>query len=199
MLLDEKEPGLSGHGALAEASTTHLSRDQRGDRTSYRQGGSADDGGKAQSDDDRLGQLLLSRRRQQSLQCGRCTCPPEAASVVMRQTPGAATGLQTFSGSLSALGVRFGAVTTPYREPFVGERVSLFREPDAGNLLVRFDEREQETGSSQTGLRGRGRKLGHTPTGRLSSLRLFSTLLPITLKMPLCGSKREIACSRQLT
>src|SRR5215471_15305483 len=98
----------------------------------------------------------------------------------MRQTPGAATGLQTFSGSLSALGVRFGAVTTPYREPFVGERVSLFREPDAGNLLVRFDEREQETGSSQTGLRGRGRKPGHTPTGRLSSLRLFSTLLPIS-------------------
>src|SRR5262252_332212 len=141
MLLDEKEPGLSGHGALAEASTTHLSRDQRGDRTSYGQGGSADDGGKAQSDVDRLGQLLLSRRRPPGLQCGRFTCPPEAASVVMRQTPGAATGLPTFSGSLSALGVRSGAVTTPYREPFVGERVSLFREPDAGNLLVRFDER----------------------------------------------------------
>jgi hypothetical protein len=35
----------------------------------------------------------------------------------------------------------------------VGESVSLFREPDAGNLLVRFDEREQETESSQTGLR----------------------------------------------
>jgi hypothetical protein len=31
--------------------------------------------------------------------------------------------------------------------------VCLFREPDAGNLPVRFDEREQETGSSQTGLR----------------------------------------------
>jgi hypothetical protein len=31
--------------------------------------------------------------------------------------------------------------------------VSLFREPDAGNLPVRFEEREQETGSSQTGLR----------------------------------------------
>src|SRR6266849_5257208 len=31
--------------------------------------------------------------------------------------------------------------------------VGLFREPDAGNLPVRFDEREQETGSSQTGLR----------------------------------------------
>ncbi len=31
--------------------------------------------------------------------------------------------------------------------------VCLFREPDAGNLPVRFEEREQETGSSQTGLR----------------------------------------------
>jgi hypothetical protein len=36
--------------------------------------------------------------------------------------------------------------------------VSLFREPDAGNLPVRFDEREQETGSSQTGLRRAMRK-----------------------------------------
>ena len=33
--------------------------------------------------------------------------------------------------------------------------VCLFREPDAGNLPVRFDEREQETGPSQTGLRRR--------------------------------------------
>ncbi len=31
--------------------------------------------------------------------------------------------------------------------------VCLFREPDAGNLPVRFDEREQETEPSQTGLR----------------------------------------------
>ena len=31
--------------------------------------------------------------------------------------------------------------------------VSLFREPDAGNLPVRFDEREQETELCQTGLR----------------------------------------------
>src|ERR1022692_1853834 len=31
--------------------------------------------------------------------------------------------------------------------------VCLFREPDAGNLPVRFDEREQETESRQTGLR----------------------------------------------
>jgi len=34
--------------------------------------------------------------------------------------------------------------------------VCLFREPDAGNLPVRFDEREPETESSQTGLRRRG-------------------------------------------
>ena len=33
--------------------------------------------------------------------------------------------------------------------------VRLFREPDAGNLQVRFDEREQETEPSQTGLRRR--------------------------------------------
>ena len=33
--------------------------------------------------------------------------------------------------------------------------VCLFREPDAGNLPVRFDEREQETESCQTGVRRR--------------------------------------------
>jgi hypothetical protein len=33
--------------------------------------------------------------------------------------------------------------------------VCLFREPDAGNPPVRFDEREQEPESSQTGLRRR--------------------------------------------
>jgi hypothetical protein len=38
----------------------------------------------------------------------------------------------------------------------VGESVSLLREPDAGKPPVRFDEREQETGSSQAGLRRRG-------------------------------------------
>src|SRR5215831_15160445 len=34
--------------------------------------------------------------------------------------------------------------------------VRLFREPDAGNPPVRFDEREEETELSQTGLRRRG-------------------------------------------
>ena len=37
--------------------------------------------------------------------------------------------------------------------------VRLFREPDAGNPPVRFDEREQETESSQTGLRRRRESL----------------------------------------
>jgi hypothetical protein len=59
--------------------------------------------------------------------------------------------------------------------------VCLFREPDAGNLPVRFDEREQETGPGQTGLRRAQRKPNPTATGRLQLLRLFSTLLPITL------------------
>src|SRR5207248_7484719 len=59
----------------------------------------------------------------------------------------------------------------------VGETVSPFREPDAGNLPVRFDEREQETGPGQTGLRLVRRKLLQLTTGRLQSLRLFSTLL----------------------
>jgi hypothetical protein len=36
--------------------------------------------------------------------------------------------------------------------------VCLFREPDAGNLPVRFDEREQETELRQTGLRRAMRK-----------------------------------------
>ena len=58
--------------------------------------------------------------------------------------------------------------------------VCLFREPDAGNLPVRFDEREQETESCQTGLRRARRKLRPIATGRLKPLRLFSTLLAIS-------------------
>ena len=54
--------------------------------------------------------------------------------------------------------------------------VSLFREPDAVTPPVRFDEREQETESSQTGLRRVQRKPSPIATGRLKPLRLFSTL-----------------------
>src|ERR1700674_4240057 len=156
MLLDEERPSLSGHGTLEETSTAHLSSDQRRNRTRQSLAGFEDNGGKAQSNDDRLGQLLLSGASPQSLQCGRCPCPPEAASVVMRQTQRAAAGIQTFSGSVSALCVWLGPVTTPDRAPSVGDSVSLFREPDAGKLPVRFDEREQETEPSQTGLRWLG-------------------------------------------
>ena len=46
--------------------------------------------------------------------------------------------------------------------------VSLFREPDAGNLPVRFDEREQETEPSQTGLRWRGESQAQYPPGDYS-------------------------------
>jgi hypothetical protein len=37
--------------------------------------------------------------------------------------------------------------------------VCLFREPDAGNPPVRFDEREEETEQRQTGLRRPGENL----------------------------------------
>ena len=56
--------------------------------------------------------------------------------------------------------------------------VCLFREPDAGNLPVRFDEREQEAELRQTGLRRVMRK--HPNNHRkLKPLRLFSTPLAI--------------------
>ena len=61
----------------------------------------------------------------------------------------------------------------------MGERVSLFREPDAGNLPVRFDEREQETGPGQTGLRWRGESHVEYPPGDYSYCacsRLYSPL-----------------------
>ena len=57
--------------------------------------------------------------------------------------------------------------------------MSLFREPDAGKLPVRFDEREQETGPSQTGLRGRGEsRVTHPPGGYryCACSRLYSPL-----------------------
>jgi hypothetical protein len=57
--------------------------------------------------------------------------------------------------------------------------VSLFREPDAGNLPVRFDEREQEPEPRQTGLRRRGESQLNYPPGDYSPCacsRLYSRL-----------------------
>src|ERR1022692_1237025 len=98
----------------------------------------------------------------------------------MRQTQRAAAGIQTLSGSVSSLRVWLGPVTTPDRVPSVGESVNLFREPDAGNLPVRFDERDQEQSYAKPDCGGLCESTP-TATGRLKPLRLFSTLLPITL------------------
>src|SRR6266540_935677 len=57
--------------------------------------------------------------------------------------------------------------------------VCLFREPDAGNLPVRFDEREQETELRQTGLRRRSESPVNYPPGDYSYCacsRLYSLL-----------------------
>jgi hypothetical protein len=57
--------------------------------------------------------------------------------------------------------------------------VCLFREPDAGNLPVRFDEREQETELRQTGLRRAMRKQpnSHREAKATAPSRLYSYLL----------------------
>jgi hypothetical protein len=61
--------------------------------------------------------------------------------------------------------------------PPLHKSVSLLREPDAVNQPVRFDEREQEPGSCQTGLRGRGESQVTYPPGdyrHCACSRLFS-------------------------
>ena len=85
MLLDAKGPNLSRYDPFEETSAARLSRHQRRNRARYHRTNSAEHGGKAQSNSDRLGQLLLSGSGQQSLQCGRCPHPPQAASVALRQ------------------------------------------------------------------------------------------------------------------
>ena len=52
----------------------------------------------------------------------------------------------------------------------------LFREPDAGNPPVRFDEREEETELSQTGLRRRG----ESPANRHREATVTAPLLDST-------------------
>src|ERR1700674_5454994 len=74
--------------------------------------------------------------------------------------------------------------------------VSLFREPDAGNPPVRFDEREQETEPSQTGLRWRGESQAQYPPGDYSHCacsRLYSPT-PVIQQTALC---RNLSLSSQ--
>src|SRR5271157_2660936 len=94
----------------------------------------------------------------------------------MQQTQGELAGSQTFSGTISPQRVWMGLFTETDGKPSVGEHVSLLREPDAGKPPVRFDERGQETEPSQAGLRWRSESLSQTATGRLTPLRLSSTL-----------------------
>src|SRR5215467_5177642 len=58
--------------------------------------------------------------------------------------------------------------------------VCLFREPDAGNPPVRFDEREEETELCQTGLRRRG----ESPANRHREANVTAPLLDSTPKGP---------------
>src|SRR5215467_9079802 len=84
-------------------------------------------------------------------------------------------------GSVSALGVLSGPVTTPYREPSVVESVSLSESRMRVICQSGSIEREQETGSCQTGLRRHceSRVECHRETKRYRPL--FSTLLAITI------------------
>ena len=64
--------------------------------------------------------------------------------------------------------------------------VRLFREPDAGNPPVRYDEREEETELSQTGLRWRG----ESPANRHREA---------TVTAPVLDSTLDFTCNRKVT
>jgi hypothetical protein len=76
--------------------------------------------------------------------------------------------------------------------------VSLFREPDAGNPPVRFDEREPETEPSQTGLRRRRESFvirhreANTTAPVLDSTRLSDNVGGVKhfLRVLLCALRR---------
>ena len=74
--------------------------------------------------------------------------------------------------------------------------VCLFREPDAGNLPVRFDEREQETELRQTGLRRALRKHPNSHReAKATAPVLDSTRLSTSLRFPfacLANKRRKV-------
>ena len=70
--------------------------------------------------------------------------------------------------------------------------VRLFREPDAGNPPVRFDEREEETELSQTGLRRRGESLAN----RHRKATVTAPLLDSTQNLPFGSGPRSSVDSR---
>jgi hypothetical protein len=75
--------------------------------------------------------------------------------------------------------------------------VCLFREPDAGNPPVRFDEREEETELSQTGLRRRGESPAHRHReATVTAPLLDSTQTPLPWRWDWVN---ECYCFRQLS
>ena len=73
--------------------------------------------------------------------------------MAVHEAQSTVAGSQELSGRISVRRVRIGLLTQADQQLSAGESVSLFREPDAVAPHVRFDEREQETEPSQTGLR----------------------------------------------
>ena len=72
----------------------------------------------------------------------------------------------------------------------------LFREPDAGNPPVRFDEREEETELRQTGLRRRG----ESPVNRHREATVTAPLLDSThnrLVMSVIASLQQLGTIKQ--
>jgi len=67
--------------------------------------------------------------------------------------------------------------------------VCLFREPDAGNPPVRFDEREQEPESSPTGLRRRSES-------QVNSHRETNATAPVLDSTQSTDRKRKCYCNR---
>jgi hypothetical protein len=75
--------------------------------------------------------------------------------------------------------------------------VCLFREPDAGNLPVRFDEREQETELRQTGLRRVLRKHPNSHREAKTTAPVLDSTLYYTHHGVAAEHLSEIACLRQ--
>ena len=84
--------------------------------------------------------------------------------------------------------------------PVTRNIVCLFREPDAGNLPVRFDEREQETEPSQTGLRRRRESFVNHHRETKATAPVLDSPLSISLIFLLacgaCGGRPSVISTR---
>jgi len=74
--------------------------------------------------------------------------------------------------------------------------VCLFREPDAGNLPVRFDEREQETELRQTGLRRVMRKHPNSHREAKATAPVLDSTLPANYALAVAA--RDLGASADL-